>query len=90
MSHWEGIVPCGLEGREVASVETLLRRQGLPPAEPDALMRLAAAAMVSHFEEVFGVEARAPAVGDLTFARHVAEAEAGLGVEVARRGSGVV
>ena len=74
-AHWEGIVPCGIEGRDVASVERLLLARGRLPAEADrraalldreGLLDRAASEMLRHFAEVFAVELRAPAAADLT------------------------
>lgn len=77
MRHWEGIVPCGLEGRQVASVQTLRAAQGLPEIDPPELMRQAAGHAVGHFGEVFGVQMRAPVGRDRTLAEHEARGAGG-------------
>ena len=80
MRHWEGIVPCGLAGREVASVETLRDAQGLPPLDAEALMQRTATAVAGHFEEVFAAHLREPCENDLTLARHKAMTEVTMAV----------
>jgi hypothetical protein len=85
MRHWEGIVPCGLEGRQIASVKTLRAAQGLPEIEPQELMGRAAAHAVSHFGDVFAVQMRAPVGGDRTLAEH--ESRGGSNDDI-RRGAG--
>ena len=70
MEHWRGIVPCGLHGREVASVETLLASRGEAAVPRALLLDRAATEMHRHFGDVFGAELRAPTEDDLTLERH--------------------
>jgi lipoyl(octanoyl) transferase len=70
MEHWRGIVPCGLHGREVASVETLLASRGEAAVPRALLLDRAATEMLRHFGDVFGAELRAPTEDDLTLERH--------------------
>ncbi|MBI2845194.1 MAG: lipoyl(octanoyl) transferase LipB [Chloroflexi bacterium] len=61
MKHWQLIVPCGIEGKDVVSMEQILGHA------PD--MQAVRQAVANHFGEVFGVELQEISLDDLGLAQ---------------------